>query len=103
MEGLGGTEGRIGGVWRGTFTFHSTTTHHIPPLPVPCLRPGPLPAEGKEYGGIRWYRRVMAGSGGWQTSGRRGQVRRRRGVGVGGIGRGGGGGGVAAEASAGVA
>ena len=41
----------------------STTTHHIPPLPVPCLRPGPPPAEGKEYGGIRWYRgRVMAGS-----------------------------------------
>ena len=40
----------------------STTTHHIPPLPVPCLRPGPPPAEGKEYGGIRWYRgRVMAG------------------------------------------
>ena len=90
------TEGRIGGAWRGAFTFqyrhtpHSTLAGALPPS-----RATP-PAEGKEYGGIRWYRRVMVGSVGCGK--RRDQVRGRRGVSVGG-----GGGGVGAEASAVVA
>ena len=63
MEGLGSTVGRTLAGYGGAPSPSSTTTHHIPPLPVPRLRPGPPPAEGKEYGGIRWYRgRVMAGS-----------------------------------------
>ena len=62
MEGLGSTIGRTLAGYGGAPSPFSTATHHIPPLPVPCLRPGPPPAEGKEYGGIRWYRRVMAGS-----------------------------------------
>ena len=97
MEGLGSTIGRTLAGYGGAPSPSSTTTHHIPPLPVPCLRPGPPPAEGKEYGGIRWYRgRVMAGSAVGYGK-RRGQARRRRGGSVGGRrgrrrrGRGGGG------------
>ena len=96
MEGLGSTIGRTLAGYGGAPSPSSTATHHIPPLPVPCLRPGPPPAEGKEYGGIRWYRRVMAGSAVGYGK-RRGQARRRRGGSVGGRrgrrrrGRGGGG------------
>ena len=55
MEGLGSTIGRT--LWRGMAgRLHLPAPPHttiIPPLPVPCLRPGPPPAIGKEYGGIR--------------------------------------------------
>ena len=49
MEGLGSTIGRTLAGYGGAPSPSSTATHHIPPLPVPCLRPGPPPAEGKEY------------------------------------------------------
>ena len=100
MEGLGSTTGRILAGYGGAPSPSSTATHHIPPLPVPCLRPGPPPAKGKEYGGIRRYRRVMAGSAVGYGK-RRGQAGRRGGGSVGGSG-GGGGGGRGAEASAAV-
>ena len=81
MEGLGSTIGRTLAGYGGAPSPSSTATHHIPPLPVPCLRPGPPPEKGKEYGGIRWYRRVMAGSAVGYGK-RRGQARRRGGSSV---------------------